>query len=93
MARSIDKTSVLQLYKTILREASKFPAYNFRMYCLRRARDGFRLNKGLNDQRAIEKVYTEGQNFLNIIKRQAVVYTLYKAKNLVIENERPKNST
>ncbi|KAF6197532.1 hypothetical protein GE061_008496 [Apolygus lucorum] len=88
MAGRPSKMSVLKLYKTMLREASRFPAYNFRMYCLRRTRDGFRMNKALSDPSAITKVYNEGQSFLEVIKRQAVIYSLFKTKNLVIENDK-----
>uniref|UniRef100_A0A0V0GC87 Complex 1 LYR protein domain-containing protein n=1 Tax=Triatoma dimidiata TaxID=72491 RepID=A0A0V0GC87_TRIDM len=84
----VSKMEVIALYKNLLREASKFPAYNFRMYTgFRRIRDGFRMNKDITDQKVIEAKYAEGLEALEMLKRQVILSSLYKAKNLVIENK------
>ncbi|XP_073988716.1 LYR motif-containing protein bcn92 isoform X1 [Rhodnius prolixus] len=83
----VSKMEVIALYKNLLREASKFPAYNFRMYGFRRIRDGFRMNKDISDKKVIEEKYAEGLEALEMLKRQVILSSLYKAKNLVIENK------
>ncbi|XP_073988722.1 LYR motif-containing protein bcn92 isoform X2 [Rhodnius prolixus] len=77
----VSKMEVIALYKNLLREASKFPAYNFRI------RDGFRMNKDISDKKVIEEKYAEGLEALEMLKRQVILSSLYKAKNLVIENK------
>ncbi|XP_014241864.1 protein bcn92 [Cimex lectularius] len=79
------KLQVLTLYKALLREASKFPAYNFRMYGLRRVRDGFKINKSITDEAKIIEKYEEGIKSLDIIKRQVVISSLFRTDTLVIE--------
>jgi len=68
---------VLQLYKTMLREAGKFPDFNFRSYALRRVRDGFKTGKSLQDSEAIAAQILEAENNLQVIKRQATLGSLF----------------
>ncbi|XP_054277086.1 LYR motif-containing protein 4B-like [Macrosteles quadrilineatus] len=83
MAGQTSKT--LKLYKTLLKEASKFPLYNFRMYALRRIHDKFKENKCLIDTAAIEQEFNEGLKALEVIKRQVTVSQLYEPEKLIIE--------
>jgi len=84
-ASSANRAIVLSLYKQLLREGSKFPAYNFRMYTLRRARDAFKQHKNLSDESMIKSCINEGMNNLEIIKRQVIIGNLYKTDKLIIE--------
>jgi len=84
-ASSAHRSLVLSLYKKLLREGSKYPAYNFRMYALRRTRDAFRTNKNLSDETAIKSCIAEASDDLETLKRQVVVGNLYKADKLIIE--------
>jgi len=76
---------VLSLYKRLLREGSKFPSYNYREYVYRRTRDAFRENKHLTDNEAIKACVEEGVQSLEVIRKQVIVGTLYKADKLIIE--------
>ncbi|XP_075222691.1 LYR motif-containing protein bcn92 isoform X2 [Lycorma delicatula] len=82
---AITRSNVLKLYKDLLREASKFPIYNYRMYALRRIRDSFKTNSTLSESEMITKHYHEGLQMLQTIKRQVIVSTLYKPEKLIIE--------
>jgi len=68
---------VLQLYKTMLREAGKFPDFNFRSYALRRVRDGFKSGKSLEQSDAITTHVLEAERNLQVIKRQATLGSLF----------------
>ncbi|XP_022188605.1 LYR motif-containing protein 4 [Nilaparvata lugens] len=81
---SISKLDMLRLYKTLLREAGKFQLYNYRMYALRRIKEGFRENKNITGSE-INTKYEEGRNILEVIKRQVIVGNLYVPPKLVIE--------
>ncbi|KAF9823145.1 hypothetical protein SFRURICE_016038 [Spodoptera frugiperda] len=86
MSSGVTKQQVLSMYKLLLREAVKFPNYNFRSYALRRIRDGFKENKALTDLKQINQQYDFATENLNIIKRQVIVGDLYRTDKLVIEN-------
>ncbi|CAH0386405.1 unnamed protein product [Bemisia tabaci] len=85
---TVSKSSVLKLYKALIREGSKFPSYNYRMYTLRRVRDAFHENKTTTDPSKIEELYKEGLSNLEIIKRQVVVNQLFRPEKLIIEAEK-----
>ncbi|KAL4623442.1 LYR motif-containing protein 4-like [Arapaima gigas] len=53
---SSSRYQVLSLYRMLLKESKKFPSYNFRMYALRRVRDGFRANHSLLAQRPFSNI-------------------------------------
>ncbi|CAH1101728.1 unnamed protein product [Psylliodes chrysocephalus] len=79
------KTKTLQLYRTMLRESSKIPSYNFREYAIRKIRDTFKQNKQCTESTVIQNQLKEAQRNLEIIKRQAIVGQLYSTEKLVIE--------
>jgi len=80
------RSKVLDLYRCLLRESSKFPTYNYRMYALRRIKHAFRRNKDINDAEKIIELYNYGAKNLEIIKRQVLVGQLYQSSPLVIES-------
>nr|XP_021201727.1 LYR motif-containing protein 4B [Helicoverpa armigera] len=86
MSSGVTKQQILSMYRVLLREADKFPNYNFRAYALRRVRDAFRDNKTLTDPKLIKKQYDFATENLAVIKRQVLVGDLYKTEKLVIEN-------
>lgn len=59
------------------RTGKKFHNYNLREYVKRRARDGFHEMKGSTDAQAVSKGIQTAKESLEVIKRQAVVYSLY----------------
>eukprot|EP01025_Chloroclados_australasicus_P013927 TRINITY_DN16526_c0_g1_i2.p7 TRINITY_DN16526_c0_g1~~TRINITY_DN16526_c0_g1_i2.p7 ORF type:complete len:117 (-),score=4.88 TRINITY_DN16526_c0_g1_i2:1675-2025(-) len=68
---------VLRLYRSFLREGRKFQQYNMREYVKRRARLGFKQNKALTDEQALEKCWQRALEDLAVVKRQVIVYGLY----------------
>ncbi|XP_019629821.1 PREDICTED: LYR motif-containing protein 4-like isoform X1 [Branchiostoma belcheri] len=81
------RSVVLSLYKKILRESKNFSSYNFRMYALRRTRDGFRANKDVTDPAKIQELIKQAEDSLQVIKRQVVIGQLYSTDKLVIEKD------
>nr|CAD7433491.1 unnamed protein product [Timema monikensis] len=85
------KCLILKLYKLMLRESIKFESYNYRMYALRRIRDGFKENKTLADLGEIQNSIKRAEANLGVIKHQVVIGKLYSADKLVIEDEDERN--
>ncbi|XP_044743735.1 LYR motif-containing protein 4 [Chrysoperla carnea] len=86
------RSKILQLYKNLIKESSKFEAYNYRNYALRRIRDGFKENKNVSDVDQISKLIEKAENNLNIIKRQALLSQVYSTDKLVIEKQEPHST-
>ncbi|XP_008477794.1 LYR motif-containing protein 4 [Diaphorina citri] len=84
---SVSKDMILKLYKALLRESSKFPAYNYRMYFLRRTREKFQSNKNVDNNEQISLLYNEGLKELEVLKRQVLISQLFKPDKLVIETQ------
>ncbi|CAM9989287.1 unnamed protein product, partial [Heterosigma akashiwo] len=59
--------------------------YNFREYALRRTRDGFRSNQSLQGEE-LSKVYSNGLNQFEIVRRQALIGQLYPSETSVMES-------
>ena len=79
-----NRAQVLQLYKQMLREASKWPNYNYRTYALRKIKWVFRENRNLEPSRIGETI-KKAQDDLALIQRQVVVGFMYRANDIVIE--------
>ncbi|XP_049310080.1 protein bcn92 [Bactrocera dorsalis] len=79
------RRQVITIYRLLLREAEKIPAYNFRMYAGRKIRDTFRENKSINDFAVIDQKLAEAKQNLELIRRQVIIGHLYSAEKLVIE--------
>ncbi|KAK9869245.1 hypothetical protein WA026_002995 [Henosepilachna vigintioctopunctata] len=89
---SSTRIEVLNLYKYMLKEAKKIPAYNFRNYALRRIKDSFRENKNIDDPDLISSCIAEARKNLDILRRQVVIASMYSTEKLVIEHIQPKES-
>ncbi|XP_071340461.1 LYR motif-containing protein 4 isoform X1 [Trachinotus anak] len=64
------RAQVISLYRTMLRESSKFPSYNYRTYALRRVRDAFRANRKVEDPKTVARLMEEGHQAVALIQRQ-----------------------
>ncbi|CAB1439638.1 unnamed protein product [Pleuronectes platessa] len=64
------RAQVISLYRTMLRESSSFPSYNYRTYAVRRVRDAFRANSKVEDPKAVARLIEEGQRTAALIQRQ-----------------------
>lgn len=88
---SVSKDMILKLYKNLLRESSKFPAYNYRMYFLRRTREKFHSFQHITNQEKISQLYNEGLKELEALKRQVIICQLFKPDKLIIETQDVKD--
>lgn len=59
---------VRSLYRSLLRQASQFAAYNFREYAKRRARDAFREHRGEAEERRVQELMQRGLRELQMLK-------------------------
>lgn len=64
------RRQVITIYRLLLREAEKIPAYNFRMFAGRKIRDTFRENKSINDFAVIDQKLAEAKQNLELVRRQ-----------------------
>ncbi|XP_067651506.1 LYR motif-containing protein 4-like [Haliotis asinina] len=87
------RQQALTLYRSLLREASKFTEYSYRMYAWRKTRDSFRTNKNVTDPQQISYLLKDAEENLSIIKRQVVVGQLFGEGRLVIESRSSKFPT
>jgi hypothetical protein len=76
-AAAPSSAEVIHLFKTLMREASKFTNYNIREYVKRRVKEEFVKNASATDPSAAAAAYVNGQKQLQVVKRQSVVYALY----------------
>ncbi|KAL9587334.1 MAG: hypothetical protein Q9203_003547 [Teloschistes exilis] len=56
------------LFRSLLRQASQFAAYNFREYAKRRTRDAFREHHGEVEERRIQELVQKGLKELHVMK-------------------------
>ena len=80
------RATVLCLYKSLLRESSKFVDYNYREYAMRRVKDNFREN--MVTAMSVEKLIKQGQDSLQMLKRQTAIDNMYHSTSArhVMEN-------
>ncbi|KAG5877672.1 hypothetical protein JTB14_013917 [Gonioctena quinquepunctata] len=81
------RNKVLSLYKALMKESLKMPAYNFREYAIRRVHDAFKANKNVSDTEALGQQIIKAEKNLEIIRRQAIIGHLYSIEKLVIEHQ------
>lgn len=63
----------MDLFRNIMRTGQGFKNYNFREYILRRAREDFKANENINDPQQLNKLYDEGNQYLELLKRQQII--------------------
>jgi len=72
------RSQVLSLYRTLLRESSKFENYNFRVYFTNKVRNTFRQHSEVEDAETSMKLYNEAVDSVDVIRRQAIIGKLYE---------------
>lgn len=80
----------LKLYRSLLRASATLPIYNFRVCAKERIRYSFRQNRQLSNAltppETIEKYLKEGNEQLELIKRQASIQKMFGTSDkLVVE--------
>ncbi|CAH1394919.1 unnamed protein product [Nezara viridula] len=73
---SVSKWQILKLYRDMMREAKKIPAYNFRNYALRRIKHGFNENRNLKLEGITQK-FNDGRLAYDCLKRQVSIFHLF----------------
>ncbi|CAJ0584102.1 unnamed protein product, partial [Mesorhabditis spiculigera] len=82
---AIPKSNWIAIYKQLQREAAKFPQTNYRSFFHRRIRDHFAKNSSVTDPQQQAELYKEAERNLQVLRRQAVVYSLYPHQKTVVE--------
>jgi hypothetical protein len=59
---------IRSLYRSLLRQANQFAAYNFREYAKRRTKDAFREHLGEKDERRVQELVQKGLKELQVMK-------------------------
>ncbi|EJD51870.1 hypothetical protein AURDEDRAFT_55999 [Auricularia subglabra TFB-10046 SS5] len=78
------RTSILHLYGSMLRASRSFTSYNFRQYFIRRTRSTFRQIQAQDPER-VQAFYDNGLHELLVLRRAAIVNSLYGGRRLVVE--------
>jgi hypothetical protein len=81
------KMHTLSLYRKLLREGSKFSAYNYRQYAIRRVKDAFREYQHVNDAATLQQLIAQAEVSLKMLQRQVLVNSMYQGSQLIIEDE------
>ena len=55
-------------YRSLLRQANQFAAYNFREYAKRRTKDAFREHLKESDERVVQELMQKGLKDLQVMK-------------------------
>ncbi|KAG7488677.1 hypothetical protein MATL_G00037560 [Megalops atlanticus] len=84
---AFSRAQVLSLYRMLMKESKKFPAYNYRTYALRRIRDAFRENKNVSDPKTLEVLLNRAWDNLAIIQRQVSIGKLYTTQKTIVEEQ------
>ena len=82
----LNNPQVLALYRQLLREAERFPQYNYRMYALRKIRNEFESRNSMSESR-IPELLERGKQELERLRRMTTVASLYAHDKLVIEEK------
>ena len=77
-------SAALPLLRSLLREARHMNDYNFRSYAMRRVKEGFVQNRHLSGEEAA-KAIREGEEQLQVLRRQVVLGKLYPSSKSVME--------
>ena len=70
------RARALQLYRSFFREARNFGDYNLKSYIHRRVRDDFRGSANAPTER-VEELLARGQEELAVVRRQALVSSIF----------------
>ncbi|KAI0791529.1 hypothetical protein BC629DRAFT_1593132 [Irpex lacteus] len=79
------KEALLQLYSSTLRASRAFSSYNFRNYFVQRTKSQWREIQDEKDTAKLSAFYNERVQELAVIKRSAIVNSLYGGRKLVVE--------
>lgn len=81
---------VLSLLRSLLRQAGRINNYNFREHAHRRVLGAFRENKNIVEDSKLIEQYQDGLKQLDVVRRQAIISSLYPEDESVIERANPR---
>ena len=67
--------------RLLLTRCRPIPPLATHRYVRRRARDGFKEAQAVQDSGELQRLWEQGRQQLEVVKRQAVVYSLYSRKH------------
>merc|ERR1711890_20171 len=79
------RMNILKLYRTMLREGSKFENYNFRVYTTEKIRKTFRKHKNETDITKVNSLIKMAEQNLDVIRRQTTVGKLYVDTKVMLD--------
>ncbi|KAF9645243.1 hypothetical protein BDM02DRAFT_3189879 [Thelephora ganbajun] len=82
------RKTLLHLYAATLRASRGFSSYNFRNYFLARTKDAFRGIQNESDPAKLSSFYHAAVEELAVLKRSAIVNSLYGGWKLVVEKDK-----
>ncbi len=90
MNSSISKTQVIGLLRAFYRHANKMSNFNFKEHAKRRIIYGFRMNKNISEPQLTAE-YKKGLDQLELVRRQAIISSLYPDVESVVVNRNKKH--
>ncbi|KIJ25293.1 hypothetical protein M422DRAFT_178505 [Sphaerobolus stellatus SS14] len=80
------KTSLLHLYGGLLRASRSFSSYNFRTYFISRTKRVWKEFQSNPSPERVSDFYKANLEELDILRRSAVVNSIYGGRKLVVES-------
>merc|ERR1712080_420285 len=79
------RMNILKLYRTMLREGSKFENYNFRVYTTEKIRKTFHQHKNETDMDKVNSLIRRAEQDLDMIRRQTTIGKLYVDTKVMLD--------
>ena len=79
------KQAIQSLFSSLLKTSKSFSSYNFREYFVRRTTTQFQKVESETDPQRLQAFYDERTKELEVLKRAAVVNSMYGGRKLVVE--------
>jgi len=81
----VNKFQILVQYRNYLKYSKLFKELGIKKYVQRIAKEDFRKNKNIKEEKEIEKLFEIGEEKLKIVKRQGTISSLYETKPSILE--------
>mmetsp|Transcript_12650 Transcript_12650/g.16040 ORF Transcript_12650/g.16040 Transcript_12650/m.16040 type:complete len:89 (+) Transcript_12650:36-302(+) len=85
MTTAASRKTALSLFRALSREAKQMNDYNFRSYAMRRVKTGFQMNASLQGEQEVIDALKDGEEQLQMLKRQRIIGNLYPSDVSVME--------
>jgi hypothetical protein len=85
--KGVHQLEVLKLYRSMLRNASRFQSFNFRKYFVRRIQEDFRKNRDLTDETKILQCIQKAKENDAVLRRQSSINSMYATDDIVLNSK------